>query len=68
MHALENSLSITLLRQNALELGFTDRDKKLILKRLHQPTVKLRKGEFVDETALLRSIENELLNERQNPS
>ena len=58
--ALQGARMIATLRNSALELAETDAERQWIQKRLHNPTLLLRRGEYVDEETFLRTLREEL--------
>jgi hypothetical protein len=55
---MDNAQVIAHFREKAMALG--PDDARYIQKRLHEPTVKLRKGGAVDEAAFLKELSNDL--------
>jgi hypothetical protein len=62
VHAEKSSVAIAELRREAEALATNPGESKIIRKRLHQPTLDLRAGAWVevDQLAFLEELEQEL--------
>jgi hypothetical protein len=64
--ATENTVEISMFRQKAIDMVSEDPSYlSFVKKRLHEPTIRLRRGECFDEVQFFKDLSADLTNKQQ---